>query len=83
MKSEIKTAWEIREWVEEAITDEQLDRDLSWSEIHYDKWGKEYDELHIREDKKWISLDSLDEIIIKLGIQGKSLLDLRKELGLK
>ena len=63
MTIEIKDCWEIREWVEEAITEEQCDRDLNWSEIHYDKFGKEYDEVHRRESKQWVSLDSLKEFL--------------------
>ena len=55
-EEEIKTSWQVREWVEETITESQSDRDIDWSEIHFDRFGKEYDELHERDQEQWISL---------------------------
>lgn len=51
----IKTSWEIKEWVEESIPRDYLD----WSEIHYDRFGEEYDEVHRKEGVKWIDLNTL------------------------
>lgn len=59
-----KTAWEIREWVEEAIPLERQDY-IGWSEAHYDKFGKEWDELHDRESVLWVQVDDLKRAIEK------------------
>jgi hypothetical protein len=57
---EIKTSWEIKDWVEDSIPEEKKEY-VDWNEVHYDKWGKEYYETHSRDCKKWVSVDSLIE----------------------
>lgn len=65
---EIKTSWEIREWVEDSIPEEKKEY-VDWSEVHYDRWQKEYDETHSRDCKKWVSVDSLLEEGIEIECQ--------------
>lgn len=58
---EIKTSWEIKEWVEDIITRDYLD----WNEIHYDRFGKEYKEVHERDQECWVRINDIKKLIGK------------------
>lgn len=64
--NEYKTSWEVREYVEEALTESQRKRDISWADVHFDKFGKEYDEVHKRDNQQWISKEQHEEEIKSL-----------------
>ena len=58
-----KTSWEVREWVEEALPEIARRVDVNWSEAHFDKFTKDYDELHRRDSFEWIPFKETEKII--------------------